>query len=359
MSPLFIPGPVDIHPDVLAALSQPMMYHRGAEFETLYHQVEEKARPLFATQRHTYITSFSGTGTMELAMRSFVENNVLICVSGGFSSRWYDIALANGKQATLLQVEPGKPILPEHIDTYLPNQFFEAVAIVHNETSSGVENPIAEIAALIHEKSPDTLILLDCVSSIGGAPILFDEWQLDYAFGSINKCLAVPPGLAISVASERALKKAALVKDRGWFLDVLRLEKHHTLNTVPSTPAVSLFYALSVQLDRITQEGLHNRFHRHAQIAQRIAAWGEQNNMAPLAEKPYRSKTMTALKNGYRLDFLDLRRYLMEHDLEIANGYDELKDITFRIANMGELQMTDVDFLLQTLDSYIAQKKRG
>jgi len=336
-----------------------MMYHRGAEFETLYHQVEEKARPLFATRRHTYITSFSGTGTMELAMRSFVEKNVLICVSGGFSSRWYDIALSNGKSATLLQVEPGMPILPEYIETYLRKQFFEAVAIVHNETSSGVENPITEIAGLIHENSPDTLILLDCVSSIGGAPILFDEWQLDYAFGSINKCLAVPPGLAISVASERALKKAELVKNRGWFLDVLRLEKHHTLNTVPSTPAVSLFYALSVQLDRIHQEGLLNRFHRHEQMAERIAAWGEQNSMTPIAEKPYRSKTMAALRNGHRLDFFDLRRYLMERDLEIANGYDKLKDVTFRIANMGELQMTDVEYLLHTLETYIAEKLKG
>jgi aspartate aminotransferase-like enzyme len=359
MSPLFIPGPVDIHPDVLAALSQPMMYHRGAEFETLYHQVEEKARPLFATQRHVYITSFSGTGTMELAMRSFVEKDVLICVSGGFSSRWYDIALANQKRATLLQVEPGKPILPEFIEEQLQKQFFEAVAIVHNETSSGVENPIAKIARLIHEKSPDTLILLDCVSSMGGVPILFDEWQLDYAFGSINKCLAVPPGLAISVASERALDKAKIVNNRGWFLDVLRLEKHHTLNTVPSTPAVSLFYALSIQLDRIQQEGLHNRFYRHQQMAERIAAWGEQNNMAPIAEIPYRSKTMTTVKNGHHLDFFDLRRYLMKHDLEIANGYDEMKDITFRIANMGELQMTDVDYLLHTLETYIAEKKRG
>jgi len=359
MSPLFIPGPVDIHPDVLAALSQPMMYHRGAVFETLYHQVEKKARPLFSTSRHVYITSFSGTGTMELAMRSFVENDVLICVSGGFSSRWYDIALANGKRATLLQVEPGKPILPEFIEQQLRKQFFEAVAIVHNETSSGVENPIAEIAALIHDQSPETLILLDCVSSMGGAPILFDEWQLDYAFGSINKCLAVPPGLAISVASEKALAKADKVNNRGWFLDVLRLEKHHALNTVPSTPAVSLFYALSVQLDRIQQEGLQNRFDRHQQMAERIAAWGEQNNMASIAEKPYRSKTMTTMKNGHHLNFFDLRRYLMAHNLEIANGYDELKDVTFRIANMGELQMTDVDHLLHTLEAYIAENKRG
>ena len=359
MSPLFIPGPVDIHPDVLAALSQPMMYHRGAEFETLYHQVEEKARPLFATKRHTYITSFSGTGTMELAMRSFVEKDVLICVSGGFSDRWYDIARTNGKQAILLRVEPGKPILPEFIEEHLRKQFFEAIAIVHNETSSGVENPIADIAATIHAQSPDTLILLDCVSSIGGAPILFDEWRLDYAFGSINKCLAVPPGLAISVASERALAKAEQVTNRGWFLDVLRLEKHHTLNTVPSTPAVSLFYALSVQLDRIQQEGLHNRFHRHQQMAERIAAWGEQNNMPPIADIPYRSKTMTTLKNGHHLDFLDLRRYLMKHNLEIANGYDELKDVTFRIANMGELQMTDVDHLLRILETYIADKRKG
>lgn len=358
MSPLFVPGPVDIHPDVLKALSKPMIYHRGIEFEQLYHRLENKARPLYSTHRHVYISSFSGTGAMELAMRSFVKKDVLICDSGGFADRWVEIAQFNDKSPDLLKVENGQPILPDDILPLLAKKKYEAIAIVHNETSTGVENPIAEIATMIHQESPDTLIFLDCVSSIGGTEILFDDWGIDYAFGSINKCLAIPPGLALSVASERALKKAKSVENRGWFMDVLRMEKHHFKNTVPSTPAVSLFYALEVQLERIAQEGLHNRFKRHQAMAERIAEWGEQHKMPPIAPKKYRSKTMTTVKNGHNLDFADLRAYLRQHDLEIANGYNELKDKTFRIANMGELQMADVENLLTIMEQYIVQQQQ-
>ena len=358
MSPLFVPGPVDIHPDVLDALSKPMMYHRGIEFEKLYHKLEKEARPLLGTDRHVYISSFSGTGAMELAMRSLVKKDVLICDSGGFADRWVEIAQLNGKSPDLLKVENGQPILPADILPFIKKKKYEAIAIVHNETSTGVENPIAEIAAMIHQQSPDTLIFLDCVSSIGGTEILFDDWGIDYAFGSINKCLAIPPGLALSVASERALEKAKSVENRGWFMDILRMEKHHFKNTVPSTPAVSLFYALEVQLERITKEGLYNRFMRHQTMAERIAEWGEQNKMPPIAPKEYRSKTMTTVKNGHNLDFADLRAYLHQYDLEIANGYNELKDKTFRIANMGELQIADVENLLTILEQYINQRKQ-
>ena len=163
----------------------------------------------------------------------------------------------------------------------------------------------------------------------------------------------MPPGIAIAAASERALEKAHTVENRGWFLDLLRLEKHHHINTVPTTPPVSLYYALDVQLDRIQQEGLQNRFLRHARLAEKIALWGEAHNMPPMAENPYRSKTMTALWNHPHLDFDKLRSFLKERDLEIANGYDDLKDKTFRIANMGEIQESDVDQLLSALEEFI------
>jgi aspartate aminotransferase-like enzyme len=359
MCPLFVPGPVDIHPDVLNALSRPMIYHRGVEFEALYHQIEQKARSLFSTNRHTFISSFSGTGAMELAMRNFLHKDVLICVGGGFSNRWYEIAMDNGKSPDLLKVEEGRPILPEDILPYLQKKSYEGLAIVHNETSTGVENPIKEIAETVAQQAPNTLIFLDCVSSIGGTEILFDDWGIDYAFGSINKCLAVPPGLAISVASERAIEKAKTVENRGWFMDVVRMENQHFINTVPSTPAVSLFYALEVQLNRIVQEGLQNRFDRHRAMAERIAKWGESHQMPPIAPKGYRSSTMTTVMNGHHLDFNNLRTFLHTQNMEIANGYDDLKDKTFRIANMGELQMSDVEQLLSCLEEYIEYTKNG
>ncbi|NSW51884.1 MAG: alanine--glyoxylate aminotransferase family protein [Anaerolineae bacterium] len=355
MSPLFVPGPVDILPDVQASLGRPMMFHRGAEFEALYHKLEQASRCLYDTQRHVYIASFSGTGMMEAAMRNFVEKDVLICVSGGFSDRWYAIAQNNGKQADLFNIPPGDALLPELIAPLLTKKHYEAIAIVHNETSTGVENPVEEIAQMVHIESPDTLILLDCVSSIGGAYIGFDRWGIDFAFGSVNKCLAMPPGLSVAVASERALEKAASVANRGWFLDILRLDHHHHINTVPTTPAVSLYFAYETQLRHILSEGLPQRFARHQAMAERVSAWGESHGMPPLAKPPFRSKTMTALHNDHQLDFQSLRAYLKQFDLEIANGYDELKDHTFRIANMGELHLADVDRLLTQMEIYIRE----
>lgn len=353
MCPLFVPGPVDILPDVEAALSKPMLYHRGTEFEELYHQIEKSCRCLYDTRRHVYLASFSGTGMMEAAMRNFVQNDVLICVSGGFSDRWFEIAVCNQKKADLLSIPTGEALTPDLIKPWVQKNQYDAIAIVHNETSTGVENPIAEISAMVHEVSPDTLILLDCVSSIGGAYIGFDAWQIDFAFGSVNKCLAMPPGLSISVASERALKRAEQVENRGWFLDILRLEHHHHINTVPTTPAVSLYYALEAQMKHIHAEGLANRFTRHQAMAERVSAWGESRNMPPLARIPYRSKTMTTLMNNHQINFTHLRQYLQERNMEIANGYDDLKDRSFRIANMGEVRMPDIDQLLSTLDDYL------
>jgi len=206
---------------------------------------------------------------------------------------------------------------------------------------------------MVHENSPDTLVLVDAVSSLGGTKIEMDAWGLDFLLTSSQKCLALPPGLSLAGTTDRALKKAESVKNRGWYFDLLRMEKHRIKNTTAMTSAVSMVYALDFQLDRILAEGLENRFARHAAMSQRVYDWAENHDMESFAAKGYRSKTVAAIKNTKELDIPALNKFLLERSMRIANGYGTLKGKTFRIATMGETQMEDVNKLLAAIDEFM------
>lgn len=353
MSPMFVPGPVDVADEVLQAQAQPILPHRSAEFETIFHRAEQKARKLFYTQYRVFITASSGTGLQEAAVRNFAKAKVLACVNGAFGARWAEVARTNGKEVTVLEAEWGQPILPEQVAEALKKDYFEIVTVVHNETSVGLENPIKDIAAAVREVSPDTLICVDAVSSLGGAKLEMDAWGLDMVLTSSQKCLALPPGLALGAVSDRAMERAKEVPHRGWYFDFLRLEKHRLKDSTPATPAISLIYALDLQLDRILAEGLANRFARHAAMAQRVQSWALERGFSLFAAEGYRSKTVTTIRNDRGLDVGELNQWLLQRDMRIANGYGPLKGKTFRIAHMGELQMADIEALLSALDEYL------
>jgi len=165
---MFVPGPVDVAPEVLAAQTKAMLPHRSKEFEAIFQRTESRLRQLFYTQYRVFQVSASGSGCQEAGMRNFVQESVLCCVNGAFADRWHKVALSNGKQADALTVAWGQAITPEMLAEALRRKHYEAVAIVHNETSTGVENPVKELCAVAHEVSPDTLIMVDAVSSLGG-----------------------------------------------------------------------------------------------------------------------------------------------------------------------------------------------
>jgi predicted phosphoserine aminotransferase len=352
MAHLFIPGPTDVHPDVLAAQAQPMIGHRGADFQTLFARIQPKLRQVFFTPSRVYISTSSGTGLQEAAIRNIVARQVLCCVNGAFSQRWYEVALANGKEVARLDAEWGQAIKPGMVNAALAAGGFDALAIVHNETSTGVASPIEEIAALVHERYPDVMILVDAVSSLGGAKLDFDDWGLDVLLTSSQKCLAVPPGLSFTAVSDRALEKARGVPNRGLYFDFVDLEKYLLKNQTPSTPAISLMWALDVALDRMLAEGLEARFERHAQMANRVWAWALAN-FDLFAEEGYRSQTVTCIKNTRGLDIKALNAYLRSKGMQIGDGYGDLKGSTFRIAHMGEITLADVETLLATVDEFI------
>jgi len=352
MSPMFVPGPVDVDPQVLAAQAKPMLPHRSKEFEAIFQRASDQARQLFYTQHRVIITASSGSGLQEAAVRNFARERLLCCVNGAFSRRWYEAALANGKQADLLEFDWRTPVSAQRVAEALQLKAYEAITIVHNETSTGLENPVQEIAAAARQVSPDTLICVDAVSSLGGVKLEMDAWGLDMLLTSSQKCLALPPGLALAGISDRAMEYARGVPDRGWYFDLVLMEKHRLKDSTPATPALSLIYALDLQIERILAEGLEQRFARHAAMAGRVQSWALERGLSLYAPEGYRSKTVTTVENARGWDISALNKFLVERDLRIANGYGALKGVTFRIAHMGDLQIKDVNRLLNAMDEY-------
>jgi aspartate aminotransferase-like enzyme len=350
---MFVPGPVDVAPEVLAAQTKPMLPHRSKDFEAIFQRSEAKAKDLFYTTTRVFQAASSGSGMQEAGIRNFVQESVLSCVNGAFAQRWHDVAVANGKKADKLEVDFGEAITPELLREALNQKHYEAVTIVHNETSTGVENPLKDLCKVVQEVSPDTLILVDAVSSLSGVKIEMDALGLDFLLTSSQKCLALPPGLALAAASDRAMKKAESVTNRGWYFDLLLMEKHRLKDSTPMTPVMPLIYALDLQLDRIFAEGLENRFARHAAMAKRVQDWGAQHGMEPVAKAAYRSKTVVTMRNSLNWDISALNKFLQTRGMRIANGYGKLKDLSYRIATMGETTMKDVDTLLAAMDEYI------
>jgi predicted phosphoserine aminotransferase len=351
---MFVPGPVDVADEVLQAQAQPMMPHRSKEFEEIFRRTAEKAQELFFTQHRVFLSASSGTGLQEAAIRNFVDKNVLSCVNGAFAERWYDVAVSNGKEVEKLAFEWDEPVDPDRVAATVKSSEFEALTIVHNETSTGVQNPVKEVAEAVRAVAPDTLILVDAVSSLGGAKIETDAWGLDMVLTSSQKAIALPPGLALAAVSDRAMHKAEKVENRGWYFDLVRMEKHRLKDSSPATPAMSLIFALDHQLDRILAEGLENRFARHSTMARRVHDWADAHDLSMYAPESFRSQTVTTVKNERGIEVSDLNAFLKQRGMRIANGYGPLKNITFRIAHMGEIQMSDLDELFAAMEEYLS-----
>jgi predicted phosphoserine aminotransferase len=353
---MFVPGPVDVADEVLQAQAAPMLPHRSREFEAIFRRTAEKAQQLFYTQNRVFQFAASGTGLHEAAVRNFINKRVLSVANGAFSDRWYDVAVSNGKDVQKLSFEWDTPASPERIADTVRDGGFEAVTLVHNETSTGMQNPVKEIAEAVRAAAPDTLILVDAVSSLAGARLEMDAWELDMVLTSSQKCLALPPGLALTAVSDRAMKKAESVENRGWYFDLLRMEKHRIKDSSPATPAMSLIFALDLQLDRILTEGLDNRFARHSAMAKRVQEWAEAHDLSMYAPEGYRSQTVTTIKNERGISVPDLNAFLKEREMRIAGGYGPIKESTFRIAHMGETQMEDIEKLLEAMEEFLSNR---
>jgi aspartate aminotransferase-like enzyme len=349
---LFIPGPVEVRPEIRSAQAMPMIGHRSSEYAGLQSRIMPKLRPVFGTQGRVFVVTASGSGLQEAAARNCVRERCLCMVNGAFSERWYEIVLANGKGADAVKEPWGCAIRPERVEEALRSGKYDAVTVVYNETSTGVFSPVPEIAAMMRAY-PDVLLLVDAVSCAGGVEIRADEWGLDVCLTSSQKALALPPGLALCSVSDRAMQRAAGVPHRGWYFDFLEYDKYAAKNHTPATPAVSLMFALDAELDAIAAEGWPARFARHGRLMGQVHRWVEANGFEFFAEAGHRSPTVTAVKNSRGIDVGALNAYLRRRGMVISDGYGPLKGQTFRIAHMGDASEEDVAQLLDAMTAFL------
>ncbi len=351
---LFIPGPVEVRPDVLEKMSTPMIGHRSKDASALQRRISDNMRKLLYTNSEILLSTTSGSGLMEGAVRSCTAKRAAVFAVGAFGKRWYEMAESNNVPADLYEVEWGTPTTPEQVDKVLATGKYDLITITHNETSTGIMNPVEEIAEVM-KKYPEVVYCLDTVSSAAGTKIEVDKLGVDICITSTQKAIGLPPGLAICTFSEKAKERAEKVPNRGLYLDLLSLYQYIQKKDYqyPSTPSLSHMFALDYQLDRIiNEEGIENRFARHKAMAEVVRAWAREH-FEIFPDERYLSNTLTNIKNTKDLDIAALNKKLGERGYQISNGYGKLKDKTFRIAHMADCQMEDIKELLSVMDEIL------
>jgi aspartate aminotransferase-like enzyme len=352
---LFIPGPIDVREDVLQKMATPQIGHRSKDASALQRSVSEKLNKVFQTENQIILSTSSGSGLMEGAIRSCTRKRAAVFSVGAFGDRWFKMAKTNGVPADKISSVPGQPTTVEMVDETLATGKYDVMTVTQNETSAGIMNPVAEIGALLKKKYPEVLLLVDTVSSMGGTNIEVDNWGIDVCITSTQKCLGLPAGMSICSVSERAIAAARQVENRGLYFDLVELydviqKKDHQY---PSTPSLSHMFAMDYQLDKILAEGIENRFARHIEMAECVRTWAKKNFALFVEDEKYLSNTLTTVKNTRGIDVSDLNKKLGERGFVISNGYGDLKDKTFRISHMGDYTVDEVKELLKNIDEIL------
>jgi aspartate aminotransferase-like enzyme len=353
----FLPGPTEVREEVMAAMMQPMIPHRGTEFERLFERLQQGLRPLFKTDRPVYISSSSATGMMEAAIRCAPSGRVLCLVNGAFSERFAHIASMCGRDVDRYEVAWGQIHTIPQLDERLSIRKYSAITVVHSETSTGALNDVRAVSDCAHRHG--IVCLVDSVSGLAGAELHFDDWKLDYVLTGSQKALALPPGLSFAVASSAFIDQANGTHGRGVYFDLVELDAYARRNQTPSTPALSLMYALEAQLKSIKAEGLEARWARHKAMAARTQEWitkisndtGKRlGNIAPLGSQ---SPTVSTIRLPSDLPAESFTAAVAKRGIVVGNGYGKLKSSTFRIGHMGDHTMETLERCLVACSSVL------
>ncbi|MGB9636530.1 MAG: pyridoxal-phosphate-dependent aminotransferase family protein [Thermoplasmata archaeon] len=348
---LLIPGPTDVLPEVLLQQTKPMIGHRSDEYTKLYTGIIEKLQKYFNTKRNITVLTASGTIWMDITGRNMVKKKALACVNGAFSERMYLTIKDCGKDVDALVVDWGKAIKPQMVLERLASGNYDTLAFCQNETSTGVRSPANEICNAVKKEHPEIMIVVDTVSSAGGDLIEPDVMNADIIFTSTQKCFALPPGLSIGIVSDAALERAKQVPGRGHYTDLIAIFDYYAKKKQnPTTPNISLMYALDYQLDRMLAETAQKRYERHLAMAEMTRKWATEHGIEIFPEHGYESITVSTLKNNLNKNIGELNKALGKRGYQISNGYGALKDKTFRIGHMGDWTPDEIRALLLNIE---------
>jgi aspartate aminotransferase-like enzyme len=366
---LWIPGPTEVRPEILAEQSRPMIGHRSKGMSELIERIDPHLRLAFgleAGSRSTVaVANHSATGMMEGALHG-VDERVLCVVNGSFGKRWAEIAELVGKQVSVLELPLGQAVDRARLEEVLRAKGpFDALTLVVCETSTGVLTPLAGVAEAL-KCAPQTMLLIDVVSAIAGVPIDFDRWRIDLALAGVNKALALPPGITVLCASARYLEAARKRTRRAWTLDPVRTIEGHVERKTPATPVITLYRALARQLEDISTGATlparergktgaaawQARYEKHERMKAATLDWCARRALRPLPAPALSSPTVSCIQAG-SLDVAGLIDALKKKGHQIGDGYGTLKGKTFRIGHMGDHTEEELASLLVVMDEVL------
>ncbi len=351
---LMIPGPTKVAPRVLKAMSEAIINHRSAEFAEILTETNEMMSEIFQTDNPSYTITGSGTAAMEAAAGNILNkgDKILNIVGGKFGERFMQIAKAHGGVPIELKVEWGTAVNPEDVKNILDeNEDIKAVTIVHNETSTGVTNPIEEVGNVL--KDYDALYVVDTVSSLGGDDVAVDDYNIDICVTGSQKCLAAPPGMAAVTVSDDAWNWIDKVESSSYYLDIRKYRKYasNEPSETPFTPSISLMYAMREALDVIMEEGLESRIKRHKLAAEATKNGVKAIGLDLFADEEVSSATVTAINMPEDVTDKDMRGTMRDkYGIVLAGGQDHLKGNVFRIGHMGNVTYKDIVTTISALE---------
>jgi aspartate aminotransferase-like enzyme len=356
---LFIPGPVAVSEKTLRAMTQGMIGHRSSDFVALYQSIQPGLQSLFYTKDPVYLSTSSAWGAMEGSLRNVVNRKVLNCMNGAFSDKWNDVALKCGKAGNALKFEWGQPVDPDAVRRELATGAYDAITLIHNETSCGCMSDLGAIMAVVRA-FPEVISIVDTVSSFSALPIRKDELGIDVMITGSQKALALPPGFSLLSVSKRALDRAAQLGGRGYYFDFLEFQKNHEAGMTPSTPSLPHIYGLKSKLEDIAAEGVDARYARHARLNLTVREWGHAKGFRLFPAEGFGSVTLNCFANTPGYDIAALAKTLKaKHGFAIDGGYGKLKGRTFRISNMGDETDATIAELLRAMDLSLAETPKA
>ena len=338
---LFIPGPTHVSDEILESFSTPQIGHRTPEISELISYVVKGIQKVLYTSNHIYLVSHPATGLWEMAIRNSVKNKVLHCVNGAFSKKWVKVSHEIGVEYDVLEYDWGNGIQAEDIEKKLNADNYDAVALVHNETSTGAMSDIGAIGEVV-KKFPNTYLLVDAVSSMAGVKIDVDAIGVDFILSSTQKAWGLPAGFSIAAVSNRLIDRSKEIKNKGYILNVETYEKYYSKNQTPYTPSIPHLFGFKKVLDIIFEEGLEIRWQRHKEMAELVRNWALNMGQSLYAEKKCLSDTVTSINNDINWDINAINDRLLNKGFRMDRGYGDLKGKVFRIPHMGNIYSEDL-----------------